>query len=92
MLLALLALSDGYVLIDPMTGRVLEKSLEAQQRFQEAIRQQQLLAADGQSQADGDATDSELPPRHIPAPEYYATDGRTPIYKVLNKNPYGKRW
>ena len=39
---------------------------------------------------------SELPlynpqERKVPAPEYYAKDGKTPIYKIFRKNPYGRR-
>ena len=26
----------------------------------------------------------------VPAPEYYAQDGKTPIYKVFRKHPYGR--
>ena len=28
--------------------------------------------------------------RRVAAPEYYAQDGKTPIYKILKKNPYGR--
>ena len=29
--------------------------------------------------------------RRVAAPEYYAQDGKTPIYKVFKRNPYGRR-
>ena len=29
--------------------------------------------------------------RRVAAPKYYPQDGKTPIYKIFKKNPYGRR-
>ena len=79
---------ESYVLVDPITGRVLEKqSPSFQNRRIEPARQ----AIFESSNRDSDLPLYQPQQRRVPAPEYYAMDGSTPIYKIFKRNPYG-RW
>ena len=86
---------ESYVLVDPITGRVLEKqSPSFQSRRIEQPRP--TLDIGNTFESSNSGGDSDLPlyqpkQRRVPAPEYYAMDGATPIYKIFKRNPYG-RW
>ena len=86
--LTCLALTKAYVLVDPITGRVLEKQSPSYQerRLVQSLDIENSFVTN---------SDSDLPiyspqQRRVPAPEYYAADGKTPIYKIFRKNPYGR--
>ena len=86
---------ESYVLVDPITGRVLEKqSPSFQSRRFEQPRPTLDIGNTFESSNSGGG-DSDLPlyqpkQRRVPAPEYYAMDGATPIYKIFKRNPYGR--
>ena len=80
-----MALSDSYVILDPNTGRVIDAESPT---VQEKRGQEFFDIEDTFKQEDVDISnpgDSV----HIPAPEYFAQDGKTPIYKIFKKSPYG---
>ena len=83
----LMTAAESYVLVDPITGRVLEKqSPSFQNRRIEPARQ----AIFESSNRDSDLPLYQPQQRRVPAPEYYAMDGSTPIYKIFKRNPYGR--
>ena len=84
---------ESYVLVDPITGRVLEKQSPS---FQSRRFETPSPTLDIGNTFEISNSDSDLPlyqpqQRRVPAPEYYAMDGLTPIYKIFKRNPYG-RW
>lgn len=76
----------AFVLIDPSTGRVIESP-----SFRESLSQEEYFEQQ-ETDEDLDVLPMFSSPkrRRIPAPEYYAQDGKTPIYKVFKKHPYGR--
>merc|ERR1712228_310988 len=93
-LLYVVSMTKAYVLIDPLTGRPIE---QLSPTIQENKSEQQFFAEQSQlfDEQGLDFTE-DLPlykpqERRIPAPEYYAKDGKTPIYKIFRKHPYGRR-
>lgn len=86
----MISLGNCFVLIDPSTGRVIEGRSPS---FRRPIPQEQLFQV--QMQEEESNFEEDLPvftakQRTAPAPEYYAQDGKTPIYKIFKKNPYGR--
>jgi len=81
-----LVLADAYTLIDPITGRVRGGLSPTIQN----ARSQLLRRFNDNFEDDDSDLYLTQKARRIPAPEYYAQDGRTPIYKIFRKNPYGR--
>ena len=85
---------NGYVLIDPITGRVRERqspTIQEERNQMEILEPENLgLQVSQDVQIFGLPTFSPQPRVRVPAPEYYAADGKTPIYKIFRKNPYGR--
>merc|ERR1711979_65357 len=94
LLLYVVAMTKAYVLIDPLTGRPIE---EQSPSIQESKSEQQFFDEQSQSfDEQGFDIVDDLPvfkpqKTKVPAPEYYAQDGKAPIYKIYKKNPYGRR-
>ena len=85
-----MALAKAYVLINPSTGRVIESHSPS---FQESRSTVEFYDQNEEENFEQDLDTLPLyrpKQRRIPAPEYYAQDGKTPIYKIFRKNPYGK--
>ena len=85
-------MTRAFVLIDPITGRSIRGRSPT---IQENRSQLNWFNQAYQSIDQGLDVAEDLPvyrpqQRRIPAPEYYAQDGKTPIYKILKKNPYGR--
>lgn len=78
-----LCLVKAYTIIDPTTGlQVALLSSTELQVAQNRYRHQFF-------QRDQDVQRVQ-PRQRVPAPEYYASDGQTPIYKLFKRNPYGR--
>ena len=85
-----LAGSDGFVLIDTETGHIIEA-------FSPNVEE---LKSEMEFYDNEDTEDNQnkpglmvLTPKkevHVPAPEYLAQDGQTPIYQIRRKHPYGR--
>ena len=85
-------MTRAFVLIDPSTGRSIRGRSPT---IQENRSQLNWFNQAYQSIDQGLDVAEDLPvyrpqQRRIPAPEYYAQDGKTPIYKIFKKNPYGR--
>merc|ERR1712038_751609 len=87
--LTMVSMTRAFVLIDPSTGRSIRGRSPT---IQENRSQLNWFNQAYQSIDQGLDVAEDLPvykpqQRRIPAPEYYAQDGKTPIYKILKKNP-----
>ena len=83
--------SNSFVILDPVTGRESAVITAETSNDQENRGLGQLYLQDYfRSESDIDFS-NPAKKFSIPAPEYFGQDGKTPIFKIIKKSPYGHK-